>query len=116
MDINIDSINNWQQVDIAIKIRNCIAHSSGLLDFMNNKEEIKSIVKNGLYLPKKILSSKNGREAHSTYLAIERANPLGDKLIIGNEYAWHACVFLSEFFHDLCEQVIQVLSAGNRNS
>lgn len=48
-NIELNKLILWPQIDAAIKIRNCLMHASGLLDWSRDEEELRRIVKSSVF-------------------------------------------------------------------
>lgn len=101
--IKPDSIRLWPQIDAAIKIRNCLSHASGLLEWSRDEKELRRIVKSGNFLCKD--NRKGYQEVHGGLdQVIIYASGFGDRIQISNNYAFLSCAYYRDFFIELCEK------------
>lgn len=102
--IKPDSISLWPQIDAAIKIRNCLSHASGLLEWSRDEKELRRIVKSGTFLSKD--NRKKYQEAHRDLdQVILYASGFGDRIQISNNYSFLSCAYYRDFFVELCEKL-----------
>lgn len=91
-----------EQVQAAIKIRNCLAHASGMLAWSRENDELRKIQSTGAYLSpqhRKMRMDK-GREFDEVLVG---ESALGDRLIVDNKYCHVLCSYLHTYYSELCE-------------
>jgi len=98
---NIEKSVLRQQVDAAIKIRNCLAHASGLLPWSRNEAELRQIKEKSIFLSKEHRDRNVGNNDFFEMVSIV-PSWLGDRIQITNQYSWTVCIYFREFFVDLC--------------
>jgi hypothetical protein len=101
--IKPDSISLWPQIDAAIKIRNCLTHASGLLEWSRDNKELRRIVNSGTFL------SKDNREKYKKVIGdLDQVtiyvSGFGDRIQISNNYSWISYAYYRDFFIELCEK------------
>jgi len=97
----------YEQVCIAISIRNCLMHANGLLAVFGKAEVLKTQIVQRRYL----LDNRKGRTARGQssckdyvakdYVAIEDSG-LGDQVVVTNSYSHLVCFYVREYFCALC--------------
>lgn len=101
--IKHDSISLWPQIDAAIKIRNCLSHASGLLEWSHDDNELRRIVKSGTFLSKD--TRKRQQEVPDGLdEVIIYTSDFGDRIQISNNYSFLSCSYYRDFFIELCEK------------
>lgn len=104
-DIDYSSIELWESVDALLKLRNCLAHANGHIDFLKNKKEVFNIVNNRLYLTpeqRKIrLERIKGDKGYNDIVEISTSE-LGHFLCIENTCAHVGLHIFEKFFCSLC--------------
>lgn len=91
-----------EQVQAAIKIRNCLTHASGMLAWSRENDDLRKIQRTSAYLSpehRKMRLDK-GREFDEVLVG---ESPLGDRIIVDNQYCHVLCSYLSTYFSELCE-------------
>jgi hypothetical protein len=92
-----------EQIDAAIKIRNCVFHASGLLAWSREEVQLRAIVKKQSYLSpfhrKRRAASQDWREE-----VVIVSGPLGEQLQVANGYNHLLAYYLKTHFVDLCNR------------
>jgi len=93
----------YEQVCVAISIRNCLMHAKGLLAAFRSGEALKTQIKQCKFLcsDDRKRRAVRGKSLGSDLVSIEQAE-LGEQLAITNEYSHHVCFYLREYFCALC--------------
>ena len=107
--VSPERIRLYEQVQAAIKIRNCLTHASGMLDWSRENDDLRNIQSTGAYLSpehRKMRLDK-GREFDEVLLG---ESALGDRLIVDNQYCHVLCSYLHTYFSALCEGARVVFS------
>lgn len=100
-----------EQVQAAIKIRNCLTHASGMLDWSRENDDLRKIQSTGAYLSpehRKMRLDK-GREFDEVLLG---ESAFGDRLIVDNQYCYVLCNYLHNYFSALCEDARVMFSTA----
>jgi hypothetical protein len=98
--LNPHNVHEWQQVDAALKIRNCLMHANGLLSWSRDATTLRTIVNSALYVPKEVrIRRKEGGKPSDEVVIVNSS--LGDKLLITNDYAYEAAAQMRNFFCNL---------------
>lgn len=97
------SICLWPQIDAAIKIRNCLTHASGLLEWSRDDKELRRIVNSGTFLSKDNRKSYQKVYGNLDHVKIY-ASVFGDRIQISNTYAWISCAYYRDFLIELCDK------------
>ncbi|EGR2232554.1 hypothetical protein DZF79_30750 [Vibrio parahaemolyticus] len=104
-DIDYSNIELWESVDALLKLRNCLAHANGHIDFLKNKKEVLNIVNNRLYLTPeqrkiRLERIKDGK-GYNDIVEISTSE-LGHFLCIKNTCAHVGLHIFENFFRSLC--------------
>jgi hypothetical protein len=93
----------YEQIRVAISIRNCLMHASGLLSAFGKAEALKAQVAQRRYMSSntKSFQTERARPPSRDVVSVE-ASELGDKLVITNDYSHTVCSYLREYFSALC--------------
>lgn len=90
-----------EQIHSAIKVRNCLMHSSGMLDWSRESAELRK-----LHASKSYLSPQHRRMRRSQPKSFDEVlivhSPLGDRLSISNGYSHIVCYYAMTYFQKLC--------------
>lgn len=99
----------YLQVQAAIKIRNCLTHASGVLDWSRENNDLRKIQSTGTYLSPEHQSMRldKGRKFDEVIIG-ESAH--GDRLIVNNQYCHVLCSYLHTHFSALCENASVMFS------
>lgn len=91
-----------EQVQAAIKIRNCLTHANGMLAWSRENNDLRKIQFTGTYLSPEHRKMRldQGREFDEVLLG---ESALGDRLIVDNQYCHVLCSYLYTYFSALCE-------------
>jgi hypothetical protein len=93
----------YEQVDVAISIRNCLMHAKGLLAAFGKADILKTQVSQCKFLCSEIRKKCAESEySSSRNLVTIEDTELGDQLVITNEYSHRVCFYLREYFCALC--------------
>ncbi len=106
--IQYNVIQLWPQVDAAIKIRNCLTHANGLLEWSRDREELCRIIKRGIFLSKdhrKKCINKNG--VYEELILVN--SDMGERIQPTNMYSWLANAYYRDYFMDLCNNTKEVI-------
>lgn len=100
-----DRLSLWEQIQAAIKIRNCLAHASGMLDWSRDKDEIRRIHAHAIYLSPdhRRLRTERNRKPDEVVLG---DSPLGERLGVTNKYAHLLCSYTRDYYIGLCNAVL----------
>jgi hypothetical protein len=91
----------YPQVQAAIRIRNCLIHASGVLSLSNANRYLREIQLTGVYLATEHQHLRT--DENRKYVCLQ-ASPLGDRIMIGNDYCFLLCFYLRDYFVALCER------------
>jgi hypothetical protein len=108
-EIYPERISLYEQVQAAIKIRNCLIHASGMLEWSRESDELRKIQFTGAYLSPKHSKMRldQGRKFDEVLLD---DSALGQRLSVDNQYCHILCGYLHTYFSELCEDVRATLS------
>ncbi|HYX71535.1 MAG TPA: hypothetical protein VE732_02085 [Nitrososphaera sp.] len=86
--ISRDDIKHWPKITDLLKIRNCIVHTSGRIEFSRDKAYLKELI-----------------QKNPEYLKLSAHNPPEDKvLIVEHPYCMQSTKDAQEFFEEICEK------------
>jgi len=93
----------YEQISVAISIRNCLMHAKGLLTGSREAEVLKTQIEQLKFLcsDNRKRRADQGRSIESDVVRIE-ISALGEELVITNNYAHLVCFYLNEYFRALC--------------
>jgi len=99
-----------EQVQAAIKIRNCLTHASGMLAWSRENDDLRNIQSSGAYLSPehRKMRRDQGGQFHEVFIG---ESALGDRLAIENLYCHVLCSYLHTYYSALCEAA-KVLSGS----
>ena len=98
--LSIDSIGLYPQVIAGVKIRNCLFHATGMLEWSKDSTEIRRIQSSGTYLSLDHRNRKTKSQREDEVRIISHA--LGERLQINNTYVWVLTYYLREFLTETC--------------
>jgi hypothetical protein len=100
-----DDLYLHQQVQVAIKIRNCLIHASGVLSWSHDNDDLRELQRTGAYLSPEHQSVRTKQGGEYVYL---QPSALGDRLMVRNEYCHVLCSCLRTYFVALCDKADRV--------
>jgi hypothetical protein len=106
LDVAPEGVTLHEQVTAAIKIRNCLMHASGMLDWSRESDELQRIQSTGAYLSNQHRRSRLERGVAFDEVSI-MSSDLGNRLAIDNGYSHLLCSYLRIYFTALCDLVQQ---------
>lgn len=98
--IKIEDIGLYPQVVAGIKIRNCLFHATGMLEWSRDEEEIRRLQSSGTYLSREHRDRKVKSPREDEVRIVKHA--LGERLQVNNTYAWVLSYYLREFLIEVC--------------
>ena len=105
-----NSVPLYEQVQAAIRIRNCLAHASGMLAWSRDDKELRRLQSSGAYLSPEHRDMRKSRgKAFDEILIMKSA--LGERLQVSNEYSFVVTSYLREYFIALCSVADEKLGA-----
>lgn len=117
LGIKFEEIPIYEQIQSAIRIRNCLAHASGMLSWSRDSHQLRIIQSNGLYLSRehRIMRTQQGREFHEILIV---NTELGERISVDNKYCHVLCSYLISFYCELCTSTYSALceQSGIKNS
>jgi|GEM_PF-1822672 len=99
--LNYSAIDLFEQVDAALKIRNCLFHASGILDWCKNPEQIVRVVDDLIYLSKDHRQRRIKSDNRDNEVIISKSK-FGHRLEIINQYPWIVAFYFRDYFVGLC--------------
>jgi len=96
-----DSVALYHQVEASLKIRNCLVHAGGLLNWSKDELAIRQVVKSGTFLSCNHRGQQKGKDSYFGEVGIVESK-LGDRIEITNEYSWLSCSYFRDYFLGLC--------------
>lgn len=103
----------YEQIQGATLVRNCFMHSSGMLSWSRGEIELRRLQASGSYLSPEHRLMRREKKGNFDELSIQ-ASPLGDRLILKNQYSWLVCGYLRDYFVALCDDAGRVFSVKNQ--
>jgi hypothetical protein len=103
--IAIASINLYEQVQAAMRIRNCMVHAAGILSSSRETTELRRIQSKKIYLDPELRKKPIEDEEVSIY-----KTTLGERLQITNSYSHLLCSYSRDFFINLCKAIDEKLT------
>lgn len=97
-----EGVRLHEQVQASIKIRNCLMHASGMLDWSRENDDLRRIQSVGFYLSAEHRKMRNDKGGEFNELRVV-SSALGDRLAVDNQYCHVLCSYLNSYFSDLCE-------------
>ena len=106
--ITLEQIPLYEQILAAIRIRNCLAHASGMLSWSRDSHRLRIIQSKGLYLSRehRMMRTQQGREFDEILIVNSK---LGDRVSVNNQYCHLLCSYLNSFFFELCSSICNIL-------
>lgn len=87
------TIRYYEQIDAALRIRNCLIHAEGLLSWSREERTLREMVQNRTYLQPELRAKKETPKSIRHRVSIV-GGEIGDRLKITNDYAfdvvWYA--------------------------
>ena len=97
-----ESVSLFYQVEAAFRIRNCMAHASGLLSNVRDRREVRRVVKDGIYLSSDDRDRRRSMGGQFDELSIVPSK-LGERLQVNNEYSYITVFYMRDHYLALCE-------------
>jgi hypothetical protein len=110
--IDLKNVPLNKQANVAIRIRNCLFHASGLINWSQDESELRRIIATYAFLSTDDLERRKKLKDPSNIVAII-PGILGDQLQITNTYAYIATCYLRNHFCHLCKQA-QLIYGGTK--
>lgn len=108
--IRPEALGLWMQIQSAIKIRNCLVHSCGILSWSRDEVEIRNIHRNKLFLSKEDREHRKKLEVSFDEVNILSSN-FGERLQIDDMYPWILSVYFRDFFVELCQLSLEKIGS-----
>jgi len=96
-----NSVPLYEQVQAAIRIRNCLAHASGMLAWSRDNKELRRLQASGAYLSREHRDMRIARGGAFDEVRITKSS-VGDRLHISNGYSFTVASYLQQYFVALC--------------
>ena len=97
-----ERVELYEQVQAAIKIRNCLMHASGMLDWSRENDDLRRIQFIGSYLSLEHRKMRTDQGKEFNEVSVTKS-ALGDRLAVDNQYCHVLCSYLNSYFSALCE-------------
>jgi hypothetical protein len=112
LGVDFEQIALYEQIQAAIRIRNCFAHASGMLSKSRESHELRRLQVTGSYLSRehRIRRIELCREFDEIRIT---SSYLGDRLRLDNQYCHVLCSYLQTFFVELCDVADLTLSSSS---
>ena len=111
VNIEVENIDLFHQIDAAIKIRNCLLHASGILTWSKEGKEIRRIQRSGTYLSKEHRLRRKKMGGKYDELRIVESG-FGDRIEIENEYVFVLTSYMRDYLVHLCQSASLLLESG----
>lgn len=99
--VALERVPLHEQILAAFKIRNCLSHSSGMLAWSRDTDEIRKIQQTGKYLSPEHRTMRLEQKRSFDEIQVEQT-ALGDRLVVNNQYCHLLCGYLRTYFSELC--------------
>ncbi|WP_340679607.1 hypothetical protein [Paraglaciecola sp.] len=99
--LEFKSVHLFEQVDAALKIRNCLFHASGILDWCKKPEQVVGIVDNLTFLSEAHRQRRKASDKKANEVIINTTK-FGRRLEIINDYSFLVANYLRDYFVGLC--------------
>ncbi|SEJ39023.1 hypothetical protein SAMN05216201_1082 [Pseudomonas linyingensis] len=99
-----------EQVQAAIKIRNCLTHASGMLAWSRESCDLRRIQSAGAYLSPEHRRMRLDRGSRFDEVLVGES-AFGDRLVVDNRYSHVLCSYLHTYYSALCEAAKSVFSS-----
>jgi hypothetical protein len=100
LKVKYRSINLWEQINAAIKLRNFFMHANGFLNHARNAQDIINIINSKLYLSEKHRGIKGEYD-----IKIIKNKLYGDKVILPNRYTFILTYYIREYLKSIIETI-----------
>ncbi len=107
--ISYSELPFWEQVDTALKLRNCLVHASGVISWSRQDAELRSVVSSGAFLTSDHRERQIRHHGKLVDVAIVPSR-FGDRIVISNDYAYIATVYYRDYFLALCSLAARYLT------
>lgn len=99
----------FEQISAAIKIRNCMHHANGMLDWSRDADELVRIQKAAIYLTREDRATR--KEAGGEFDEVKIVNSVfGRRLAVKNDYCHLLTAYLRWYFIGLCSAAAEKLT------
>jgi hypothetical protein len=96
--IDLKALAFHEQILAALAIRNCLLHANGVIAWLKNPDEVRQIVRERKYWADYTRNKVAPEDSRDVHIA---DGPLGEQLVISNDYAHAVLHYLSFFYVDL---------------
>lgn len=96
----------YDQVQAALKIRNCLMHSSGMLAWDRHEDDLRRTLSSRTYLSSEDRNRRKSIGKISNEVFINEST-VGDRLQVDNMYSFIVSCYLRDYFLNLCESAIK---------
>ena len=103
--VAVEDLPLHQQVQAAIKIRNCLIHASGVLSWSHNNDDLRELQRTGAYLSPENQGVRTRQGGEYIYI---HAAAVGDRLMVRNEYCHVLCFYLRTYLVALCGEAERI--------
>lgn len=83
--IDIFGLSYYREMQVSLRVRNCLIHTEGLLELDKDEKSLRRIIAKGKYLSSEHIDRRQKGELPFDEIAVV-ARDLGDRLIINNGY------------------------------
>ena len=101
LNINLETIDKFTQIQASIKIRNSFFHASGILIWSKDNIELLNIIKNKTYYTKGFGDSFDNDDAEKWNIKIKESD-LGEYLELTHYYTFSLTGYVRDFLKELC--------------
>lgn len=109
--VHPEEVPLYEQVQAAIKVRNCLSHASGMLAWSRDETELRRLQAGGTYLSKEHRDMRAAQGGTYDEILVTES-PLGDRLQVKNEYSFVVATYLREYSIALCGIANEKLVGG----
>jgi hypothetical protein len=97
----------YEEILVAITLRNCLMHAGGLLSASREADKIRGIVARRAFLGREIKQKRKGKTVDDVVIKITNN---GERVQISNSYSHISCTYFREYIIGLCKAIVPVPS------
>jgi len=105
--INLEKSSHYHQINAAIKIRNCLLHASGMLEWSKDAKELERIQSSGTYLSNEHRNRRKNSGGEFNELCIVNSG-FGKKIQVNNSYPHILSSYARDFIISLCQSASEL--------
>lgn len=110
--IDIFKRSYCREIQVSLRIRNCLIHAEGLLELDKDEKSLRRIIANGRYLAPEHIERRRRRKLPIDEIGIA-ASDLGDRIVVSNDYPHVITTYARDFLIDAAAEAHRLYAKVN---